>query len=63
MLDWMTRFVLGDSGIICEALSKVTKFGVRSRMSFIAVIGVNHMAGGATAGAVISGVIVCPQKR
>src|SRR5881396_571096 len=54
----MSRFVVRDRRIVAERRAAVAELSVRSGMHRRAVVGVDHVAGGAAAGAVIAGVIV-----
>src|SRR5208282_3003689 len=58
VLDGMTGFVLGNRGVGGRAVAKMAEGRVRAGVRRIAVVGVDNVAGGATAGAVIAGMIV-----
>ena len=58
VLDGMTRFIFRDGRIRRSAVTRVAELRVRARVNGIAVVGINHMASRATAGAVVSGMII-----
>ena len=58
VLDGMTRFIFRDRWVRRGAVTRVAELRVRAGVSGIAVVGINHVAGRTTAGAVVSGMIV-----
>src|SRR5579872_874638 len=59
----MSGFVLRDSRINSRALAKVAVDGVVSRMFGRAIVGVDYVASAASAGAVVSGLIIRSRER
>ena len=62
VLEGMARFPFRDGRIDGLRLAAVTELGVTGRVARIAVVGVNHVAGGAAGAAVVPGVVVGAQE-
>ncbi len=54
----MARLVLGNGRVGIDGLAAVAELGIRAGMDGGAVVGINDMAGGAAAGAIVAGVVV-----
>ena len=63
VFDGMARFRFGNGGIARSAEAGVAELRVRAGVRGVAIVGVNHVAGRAAAGAIVAGMIVRAGKR
>ena len=63
MLDRMAWFVFGDRRVTAVTETIVPEFRIWPGMKWVAIVRVNDMTGGASAGTIITRLIVRAQKR
>src|SRR5271163_315857 len=63
VLEWMARLIFWNRRIDRRRLAEISAVGIVSRVFRRTVVGVDNMAGAASAGAIVSGLIVGSRKR